>query len=101
MLRAVAVCRCPVSCRVGILIFTSFLTLLCTGTIVSVGKAVGPVPPQLRRHGIVVAVSPPGADVGRDILQRGGNAVDAAIATAFAMAVTYPAAGNIGGGGFM
>jgi gamma-glutamyltranspeptidase/glutathione hydrolase len=53
------------------------------------------------RHGMVVAVSPPGAEVGRDVLLKGGNAVDAAVATAFAMAVTYPAAGNIGGGGFM
>ena len=53
------------------------------------------------KHGLIVAVSPPGADVGRDILLKGGNAVDAAVATAFAMAVTYPAAGNIGGGGFM
>jgi gamma-glutamyltranspeptidase/glutathione hydrolase len=52
-------------------------------------------------HGLVVAVSPPGADVGCSILRAGGNAVDAAVATAFAMAVTYPAAGNIGGGGFM
>jgi gamma-glutamyltranspeptidase/glutathione hydrolase len=52
-------------------------------------------------HGLVVAVSPPGADVGCAILRQGGNAVDAAVATAFAMAVTYPAAGNIGGGGFM
>src|SRR5438093_681379 len=53
------------------------------------------------RHGMVVAVSPPGADVGRDILRKGGNAVDAAVATALAMAVTYPSAGNLGGGGFM
>jgi gamma-glutamyltranspeptidase/glutathione hydrolase len=53
------------------------------------------------RHGLVVAVSPPGAEVGAVVLRQGGNAVDAAVATAFAMAVTYPAAGNIGGGGFM
>ncbi len=58
-------------------------------------------PAASAKHGMVVAVSPPGAEVGRSILQKGGNAVDAAVATAFAMAVTYPAAGNIGGGGFM
>ena len=63
------------------------------------GQAADKPPPA--KHGMVVAVSPPGAEVGRDILQKGGNAVDAAVATAFAMAVTYPAAGNIGGGGFM
>ncbi len=79
------------------LLFTS-LTLLLTETI-ALSEAAKPVGQQ--RHGIVVAVSPPGADVGRDILHKGGNAVDAAVATAFAMAVTHPAAGNIGGGGFM
>ena len=53
------------------------------------------------RHGMVVAQEKLAARVGADILRQGGNAVDAAVATAFAMAVTYPRAGNIGGGGFM
>src|ERR1700742_4467842 len=52
-------------------------------------------------HGMVVAQEKTAAQIGADILKRGGNAVDAAVATGFAMAVTYPRAGNIGGGGFM
>src|SRR5688572_23547918 len=51
--------------------------------------------------GMVICSSDVACDVGARVLARGGNAVDAAVATAFAMAVTYPAAGNIGGGGFM
>jgi gamma-glutamyltranspeptidase/glutathione hydrolase len=52
-------------------------------------------------HGMVVAQEKIAARIGTDVLRRGGNAIDAAVATGFAMAVTYPRAGNIGGGGFM
>lgn len=52
-------------------------------------------------NGMVVSASAIASQVGRDVLANGGNAIDAAIATGFALAVTYPTAGNIGGGGFM
>src|SRR5688500_14398434 len=57
--------------------------------------------PVVATNGMVVAQERRGAEIGRDILARGGNAVDAAVATGFALAVTYPRAGNLGGGGFM
>ncbi|MEQ1912523.1 MAG: gamma-glutamyltransferase, partial [Vicinamibacterales bacterium] len=57
--------------------------------------------PVRARHGLVVAMESLAVDVGVGVLQRGGNAVDAAVAVGFAMAVTHPFAGNIGGGGYM
>lgn len=57
--------------------------------------------PVRARHGMVVAQEQHAADVGAAVLRNGGNAIDAAVATAFALAVTHPSAGNLGGGGFL
>ncbi|HTW66222.1 MAG TPA: gamma-glutamyltransferase [Bryobacteraceae bacterium] len=57
--------------------------------------------PVHARHAMVVVQEPLAADVGLRVLKSGGNAIDAAVAVAFALSVTYPFAGNIGGGGFM
>lgn len=57
-----------------------------------------PVP---AKHGMVTSSHYLGSEVGAAVLKSGGNAIDAAVATAFALAVTYPSAGNIGGGGFL
>ncbi len=77
-----------------------FLVLVATLAIGSLTLEAGSTP-QRARLGMVITQSDIASQVGFQVIKNGGNAIDAAVATALAMAVTHPTAGNIGGGGFI
>jgi gamma-glutamyltranspeptidase/glutathione hydrolase len=84
------------------LVTSAILLVTAASLVAQETDSVRPSPPAVAStRGMVICSSAPACDAGARVLASGGNAVDAAVATAFAMAVTYPAAGNIGGGGFM
>src|SRR5438309_1129514 len=74
---------------------------LLAAAVILAGASADAREPVLARNGMVNAQEPLATDVGVAVLKKGGNAVDAAVAMGFALAVTHPFAGNLGGGGFM
>lgn len=89
------------SLRLLILTFISIPLLSCGGIKDSAAETSNISKTVIAKKGMIVSAHPEATKVGREILKQGGNAIDAMVGVHFALAVVYPAAGNIGGGGFM
>src|SRR4051812_40004352 len=82
-------------------IAVTYCTLVAGAAFVSLPALSASIAPVAAQNGMVVTAQHYATKVGVDILRKGGNAIDAAVAVGYALAVVYPAAGNLGGGGFM